>query len=64
MSPAFWLAIEAVQELSAQLADGVPGVRALVDQIEAAERVGNGAEAWRVAAILFAAISAGDLPAR
>jgi len=62
MSPAFLVAIEAVEELSAQLADEVPGVRLLVDRIAAAERVGNDAEAWRIAAILFAAVSAGDWP--
>jgi hypothetical protein len=62
MSPAFQRALETVQEFSAQLADGVPGIHALVDGIAAAERRGNDAEAWRLAAILFAAVSAGDLP--
>ena len=64
MSPAFLAAIETVQELSAQLADEVPGIRALVDRIEAAERGGDDAEAWRLAAILFEAVSTGGFPER
>lgn len=64
MTPAFVLAMQAVQELGAQLDDEVPGIRALVDRIAAAERAGNDAEAWRLAAILFAAVSVGDIPVR
>jgi hypothetical protein len=64
MTPAFVLAMQAVQELGAQLDDEVPGIRALVDRIAAAERAGNTAEAWRLAAILFAAVSVGDIPVR
>jgi len=59
MSQAFLMAIAAVQELSAQLDDEVPGVQALVDRIQAAEQDGNDAEAWRLAAILFEILSAG-----
>ena len=60
MSLAFLVAMAAVQELGVQLDDEVPEVQALVDGIQAAERAGNDAEAWRLAAMLFHMLSAGS----
>lgn len=64
MSPALLAALAAVRELGAQLDDEVPGMQALVDRIEAAERGGKNGEAWRLTAILLEAVSTAGFPSR